>query len=155
MCLVTGFNIWVEMVNYLLVFIIVVLLIYLWIISVISVGVIVVVVSLFLCINGMFKWIMWEVSVLFENIGIVVDGMIMLGKFIIVIDKFDVKFLVVKYGGIIFDDVSFYYGENKGVINYFNFNIKLGEKVGLVGCFGAGKLILVNLLLCFYDVESG
>lgn len=92
---------------------------------------------------------------LFENIGTVVDGMTMLGKPITVTDKPDAKPLVVKHGGITFDDVSFHYGENKGVINHLNLNIKPGEKVGLVGRSGAGKSTLVNLLLRFHDVESG
>ncbi len=155
MRLVTGFNIWVEMANYLLVFTIAALSIYLWITSAISVGAIAVAVSLSLRINGMSKWIMWEVSALFENIGTVVDGMTMLGKPITVTDKPDAKPLVVKHGGITFDDVSFHYGENKGVINHLNLNIKPGEKVGLVGRSGAGKSTLVNLLLRFHDVESG
>lgn len=98
---------------------------------------------------------MWEVSALFENIGTVVDGMTMLGKPITVTDKPDAKPLVVKHGGITFDDVSFHYGENKSVINHLNLNIKPGEKVGLVGRSGAGKSTLVNLLLRFHDVESG
>ncbi|EHS7463362.1 multidrug efflux ABC transporter VcaM [Vibrio cholerae] len=155
MRLVTGFNIWVEMANYLLVFTIAALSIYLWTTSAISVGAIAVAVSLSLRINGMSKWIMWEVSALFENIGTVVDGMTMLGKPITVTDKPDAKPLVVKHGGITFDDVSFHYGENKGVINHLNLNIKPGEKVGLVGRSGAGKSTLVNLLLRFHDVESG
>ncbi|MCC4820090.1 ATP-binding cassette domain-containing protein, partial [Vibrio lentus] len=50
---------------------------------------------------------------------------------------------------------SFNYGENKGVINNLNLNIKPGEKVGLVGRSGAGKSTLVNLLLRFHDVENG
>lgn len=71
---------------------------------------------------------MWEVSALFENIGTVVDGMTMLGKPITVTDKPDAKPLVVKHGGITFDDVSFHYGENKGVINHLNLNIKPAKK---------------------------
>ena len=58
-------------------------------------------------------------------------------------------------GGIEFDDVSFHYGENKGVIDHLNLTIKPGEKVGVVGRSGAGKSTLVNLLLRFHDVESG
>ncbi|MDW3202892.1 ATP-binding cassette domain-containing protein, partial [Vibrio sp. 1865] len=61
----------------------------------------------------------------------------------------------VSQGGIQFDNVSFHYGENKGVINHLNLDIKPGEKVGLVGRSGAGKSTLVNLLLRFHDVEEG
>ena len=98
---------------------------------------------------------MWEVGALFENMGTVVDGMKTLSKPISIQDKPNAKPLVVQNGGIEFDDVSFHYGENKGVISNLTLNIKPGEKVGLVGRSGAGKSTLVNLLMRFHDVESG
>lgn len=155
MRLVTGFNIWVEIANYLLVFSIAAISIYLWMHSAISVGAIAIAISLALRINGMSKWIMWEVGGLFENIGTVVDGMKTLSQPISIEDKPGARELNVPKGGIEFNDVSFHYGENKGVINHLNLHIKPGEKVGLVGRSGAGKSTLVNLLLRFHDVESG
>ncbi len=98
---------------------------------------------------------MWEVGALFENLGTVVDGMKTLSKPIDIKDKADAKDLQVSQGGIHFDNVSFHYGEKKGVINNLDLNIKPGEKVGLVGRSGAGKSTLVNLLLRFHDVEEG
>ncbi|EHC7291445.1 ABC transporter ATP-binding protein, partial [Vibrio parahaemolyticus] len=129
--------------------------IYLWLDSAISVGAIAIAVSLALRVNGMSMWIMWEVGALFENMGTVVDGMKTLSKPIDIQDKPNAKDLVVSQGGIQFDNVSFHYGENKGVINHLNLDIKPGEKVGLVGRSGAGKSTLVNLLLRFHDVEEG
>ncbi|QXO15630.1 ABC transporter ATP-binding protein [Vibrio ostreae] len=155
MRLVTGFNIWVEIANYLLVFSIAAISIYLWMHSAISVGAIAIAISLALRINGMSKWIMWEVGGLFENMGTVVDGMKTLSQPISIEDKPGARELNVPKGGIEFNDVSFHYGENKGVINHLNLHIKPGEKVGLVGRSGAGKSTLVNLLLRFHDVESG
>ncbi|EMW7170214.1 ABC transporter ATP-binding protein [Vibrio fluvialis] len=155
MRLVTGFNIWVEISNYILVFTIAAMSIYLWMTSAITVGAIAIAISLALRINGMSKWIMWEVGGLFENMGTVVDGMHMLSKPIAIQDKPNAKALQVSQGGIEFDDVSFHYGENKGVIDHLNLIIKPGEKVGVVGRSGAGKSTLVNLLLRFHDVESG
>ncbi|MDG3086335.1 ABC transporter ATP-binding protein [Vibrio hannami] len=156
MRLVTGFNISVEIANYLLVFSVAAISIYLWMESAITIGAIAIAVSLALRINGMSMWIMWEVGSLFENMGTVVDGMSTLAKPVDITDKKDAKPLVVEQGGIEFDDVSFHYGEkDKGVINNLNLNIKPGEKVGLVGRSGAGKSTLVNLLLRFHDVESG
>lgn len=155
MRLVTGFNVWVELANYILLFSISAISIYLWMQSAISVGAIAIAVSLALRINGMSKWIMWEVGGLFENMGTVVDGMKMLSKPIDIQDDKQAKALVVSEGGIEFDDVSFHYGENKGVIDHLNLKIKPAEKVGLVGRSGAGKSTLVNLLLRFHDVESG
>ncbi len=155
MRLVTGFNICVEFANYLLVFSIAGISIYLWLDNAITVGAIAIAVSLALRINGMSKWIMWEIGGLFENLGTVIDGIKTLSKPIAIEDKKDAKPLDVPQGGIHFDNVSFNYGENKGVINNLNLNIKPGEKVGLVGRSGAGKSTLVNLLLRFHDVENG
>jgi ATP-binding cassette subfamily B multidrug efflux pump len=155
MRLVTGINICVEIINYLLVFAIAGLSIWLWIDSAITVGAIAIAVSLALRINGMSHWIMWEISALFENIGTVVDGMKTLSKPVDITDKEDAPDLNVTQGAIKFDNVSFHYGENKGVIEKLNLEIKPGEKVGLVGRSGAGKSTLVNLLLRFHDVESG
>ncbi|MFA0567529.1 ABC transporter ATP-binding protein [Vibrio gallaecicus] len=155
MRLVTAFNIWVEIANYLLVFSIAAISIMLWMDSAISVGSIAIAISLALRINGMSKWIMWEIGGLFENLGTVIDGIKTLSKPVDILDKPDAKPLTVPQGGITFDNVSFNYGENKGVINNLNLNIKPGEKVGLVGRSGAGKSTLVNLLMRFHDVESG
>ncbi|HIF5967211.1 TPA: ABC transporter ATP-binding protein [Vibrio parahaemolyticus] len=155
MRLVTGFDVAVEISNYILVFSVAALSIYLWLDSAISVGAIAIAVSLALRVNGMSMWIMWEVGALFENMGTVVDGMKTLSKPIDIQDKPNAKDLVVSQGRIQFDNVSFHYGENKGVINHLNLDIKPGEKVGLVGRSGAGKSTLVNLLLRFHDVEEG
>ncbi|MDR9827349.1 ABC transporter ATP-binding protein [Vibrio sp. FNV 38] len=155
MRLVTGFDIAVEITNYLLVFSISAISIYLWMNNAISVGSIAIAIALALRINGMSKWIMWEVSSLFENMGTVVDGMKTLSKPTSIQDAPDAQPLNVEQGLIEFDHVSFHYGENKGVINHLNLAIKPGEKVGLVGRSGAGKSTLVNLLLRFHDVEAG
>lgn len=155
MRLVTGFNISVEAINYLLVFAIAGLSIWLWMDAAITIGAIAIAVSLALRINGMSKWIMWEVGGLFENIGTVVDGMKTLAQPVAIEDKPNAPKLDVSQGGIQFDDVCFHYGEDKGVIEKLNLNIKPGEKVGLVGRSGAGKSTMVNLLMRFYDIESG
>ncbi|KHA62278.1 multidrug ABC transporter ATP-binding protein [Vibrio variabilis] len=156
MRLVTGFDVAVEITNYLLVFSVGALSIYLWMDGSISVGAIAIAIALALRINGMSMWIMWEVGALFENMGTVVDGMKTLSKPIDIQDKDNAKPLTVEQGGIEFDNVSFHYGDKtKGVISNLNLNIKPGEKVGLVGRSGAGKSTLVNLLLRFHDVESG
>lgn len=156
MRLVTGFDVAVEVTNYILVFSIGALSVYLWMDNSISVGAIAIAIALALRINGMSMWIMWEVGALFENMGTVVDGMKTLAKPVDIQDKPGAKDLVVREGGIEFDNVSFHYGDKtKGVISNLNLNIKPGEKVGLVGRSGAGKSTLVNLLLRFHDVEDG
>jgi len=103
----------------------------------------------------MSQWIMWEVSALFENIGTCYDGMAMLSKKQDIRDIDDAKALTAPKGKIEFDQVHFHYGKDKGVISNISLSIQPGEKVGLVGRSGAGKTTLMNILLRFYDLESG
>lgn len=155
MRLVTGISVSVQIINYLLAFSIAAVSIALWTDSAITVGAIAIAISLALRLNGMSQWIMWEISSLFENIGTVTDGMNTLSKTTIIQDEPNAKALVVNHGKIDFNQVCFHYGEQTGVIEDLNLNIKAGEKVGLVGRSGAGKSTLVNLLMRFYDVEKG
>ncbi len=155
MRLATGLNVMVQCLNYLLVFIITGVSIYLWSFSLVSVGAIAIAISLALRLNGMSQWIMWEVSMLFENIGTVNDGMNTLSQPLEVTDRDEAKALVVDSGAIRFEDVSFHYGKTEGVMEHLNLDIKPGEKVGVVGRSGAGKSTLVNLLLRFHDLAGG
>lgn len=58
-------------------------------------------------------------------------------------------------GHIVFDDVSFAYNGGDFVLRDVSFEVKPGERVGIVGATGAGKSTVINLLLRFYDVTSG
>ena len=126
-----------------------------WMDGAVTVGAIAVGVGLALRIVGMSQWVMWEVSALFENIGVVYDGMAMLSKSRDVEDAENAKALSVTQSNIRFDNVCFHYGKEAGVIEGLNLSVAGGEKIGLVGRSGAGKSTLVNLLLRFYDVERG
>jgi ATP-binding cassette subfamily B multidrug efflux pump len=139
------------------------LAIWLWSLSLVSIGAVAVVTGLIMRIVGMSGWILWVVAGIFENIGVVVEGMETISRPNQVLDRQDSKPLVVREGEIRFENVSFHYGgfasagasRAGGVINDISFLIRPGEKVGLVGRSGAGKSTLVNLLLRFYDVECG
>lgn len=126
-----------------------------WADGAVSVGAIAVGLGLSLRIVGMSQWVMWEVSALFENIGVVYDGMSMMSKHRDVEDAENAAELNVTESAVTFDQVSFHYGQQSGVIEGLNLAIQSGEKIGLVGRSGAGKSTLVNLLLRFYDVEKG
>ena len=151
----TQFQFAVYFNNVCLVFAVSALAIWLWLGSVVSVGSIAISIALCLRINGMSQWIMWEVSSLFENIGVVHDGMTMMVKPHEVVDQPKAQPLDVPLGQIEFEHVSFHYGKASGVIDDFSLKIKSGEKIGLVGRSGAGKTTLMNLLLRFYDLERG
>lgn len=155
MRLATGLNLSVQCINHLLSFSVASLSIWLWLENAVSVGAIAISIALALRLNGMAHWIMWEISALFENIGTVADGMSTLSKPLQIQDKAHAKALQIKKGAIDFNTVSFGYGEEKKIIDQLNLAIKPGEKIGLVGRSGAGKSTIVNLLMRFYDVESG
>lgn len=58
-------------------------------------------------------------------------------------------------GYVEFEHVKFGYDESKLIIKDFSVDIKAGQKVAIVGPTGAGKTTLINLLMKFYDVNSG
>lgn len=58
-------------------------------------------------------------------------------------------------GIIRFKNVNFSYTKEKQVLYDFNLEVKAGQKVALVGSTGSGKTTVVNLLMRFYDVDSG
>ena len=156
MRLVTRFQFCVYFINAFVVFAVSGMAIWLWLNTVVSVGSIAIAIALCLRINGMSQWVMWEVSGLFENIGVVHDGMSMMTKPHDVNDIPDSEQLVIQQGRIVFEDIDFHYGKkSSSVIEKLSLTIRPGEKIGVVGRSGAGKTTLMNLLLRFYDLESG
>jgi ATP-binding cassette subfamily B multidrug efflux pump len=102
-------------------------------------------------------WVSWEVTAIFENIGVVQEGMDSIAVPLSGVDRPGSKPLEVSRGEIRFDNVSFGYGRKDAppVVNQLNLTIRPGERVGIVGRSGAGKSTLVNLLLRFHEPESG
>jgi ATP-binding cassette subfamily B multidrug efflux pump len=96
-----------------------------------------------------------QVTGVFENIGTVQEGMLTIARPILLTDRDDARQLVVTKGEIAFDDVSFGYGREAGLIKGLTMTVRPGEKIGLVGRSGAGKTTLVNILLRFHDLEDG
>ena len=129
--------------------------IWLWYHGQVGVGAVATATAMALRVNGLSQYIMWESARLFENIGTVNDGMATLSKPHTILDKPQALPLKVTRGEIKFDHVDFSYEAGKPLLNGFNLNIKPGEKVGLIGRSGAGKSTIVNLLLRFYEPQSG
>jgi ATP-binding cassette subfamily B multidrug efflux pump len=133
---------------------------WLWSIGAVTAGAIAFAIGLVLRLKGMSHWIMWEVSGLFENIGVVQDGIETISRARSVVDKPGAPALDVSRGEIRFDAIGFHYGKDRdeldqGIIDKLSLTVKPGEKLGIVGRSGAGKSTLVSLLLRFYDLESG
>ena len=102
-------------------------------------------------------WVSWEVTAIFENVGVVQEGMQTIAVPHSGVDRPGARPLEVSRGEIRFEEVSFGYGRKDAapVLENLSLEIEPGERVGLVGRSGAGKTTLVNLLLRFHDVESG
>lgn len=127
----------------------------LWTRGALGIGAVAAATAMALRLNGISHWVMWEMSSLFEHIGTVQDGINTLSRERRVPDRLEAVPLDVTRGEVRFEQVGFSYGGSKTVIDGLNLHIRPGEKIGLVGRSGAGKSTIVNLLLRFYDVESG
>ena len=110
-------------------------------------------------IANMAGWVSWEVSGIFENVGVVQEGIQTIAVPHALVDAPSATALKVANGDIRFEQVDFSYGLSatggRSVLHDLNLHIRPGERVGVVGRSGAGKSTLVNLLLRFYDVEGG
>ncbi len=108
-------------------------------------------------IASMAGWVSWEVTGIFENVGVVQEGMETIAVPHTLTDVAGACTLEVPRGEIRFEHLTFTYGRSDGkrVLDDLNLVIRPGERVGLVGRSGAGKSTLVNLLLRFHEVEQG
>ncbi|CAI3787571.1 Putative multidrug export ATP-binding/permease protein [Pseudomonas sp. MM227] len=131
------------------------LALWLWTQSLISVGAIALATGLVIRIVNMSGWIMWVVNGIFENIGMVQDGLQTIAQPVSVTDKKGAPRLKVDRGNVRFEDVHFHYPKGDSIIEGLTLDIRPGEKIGLIGPSGAGKSTLVNLLLRLYDLPSG
>ena len=158
--LVTLLTVALNYLNALLLFMVAGTALWLWSIGAVTAGAIALSVGLVLRLQGMSHWIMWEVAGLFENIGVVQDGLETIARERSVVDAPDAKPLVVPKGEIQFEHIRFNYGRDAStgrgsVIEDLSLRVAPGEKVGLVGRSGAGKSTLVSLLMRFYDLDGG
>jgi ATP-binding cassette, subfamily B, multidrug efflux pump len=127
----------------------------LWIKGIISTGGVAFTMGLVLRLNMLLGRMMTQLNSLLRNFGTIQNSMETVARPQLVPDAPGAKPLIVSKGEIRFESVKFHYDKGEGLFEQLNLVIKPGEKIGLVGRSGAGKSTLVNLLLRFYDIESG
>jgi ATP-binding cassette subfamily B multidrug efflux pump len=131
------------------------LAIWLWNDGRIAVGTVAMALPLTWHIAAIAGWVAQNVTTIFENIGVVQEGMRTIAVPRLMPDRPDAVALQVARGAVRFERVRFGYGTAKGVLHGIDLSVAPGERVGLVGRSGAGKSTLVNLLLRFYEIEAG
>ncbi len=156
MRLTTGFMVTLAILNALLVVSTAATGIGLWAAGRVDAGVVAMALPLTWQVSNMAGWVSWEIAGIFENIGVVQEGMQSIAVPHQLVDREDAAELRVSRGAVVFDDITFRYpSSQQPVLDRFSLSIAPGERIGLVGRSGAGKSTLVNLLLRFHDVEGG
>jgi len=153
--LLTAFAALLDMLNALLMAGAGALALVLWRYGAIEVGAIAMVLPLTFQLTNMSRQIALRITEIFEDVGVVQEGMITIAQPLQLPDPDNARSLAVRAGRIDFKNVSFGYGREAGVLQDFNLIIHPGEKIGLVGRSGAGKSTVVNLLLRFFHLEGG
>ncbi len=126
-----------------------------WTSGSISTGAIAAALGLVFRLNQMSGWMMFNINGLVRNYATVQDATRTISVTPAIRDAEDAIALPRASGDIRFENVSFHYGKEGGVIDDLNLHIRPGERVALVGPSGAGKTTIVNLMLRLFDVEGG
>ena len=157
MSIITQFQFWLTFINAALLVSTACVGIWLWVSGHVGAGVVATALPLVWQVSNVSGWVSWEVSGIFENIGVVQEGMQSIAVPHSGADRSGARPLEVAQGEVRFENVTFGYGRKDAppVLDDLSLRIKPGERVGIVGRSGAGKSTLVNLLLRFYDVEGG
>src|SRR5215813_9394048 len=129
--------------------------IWLWVHGKVEVGTVAMALPMSWQIISMAGWVAMRITEIFENIGVVQEGMSAIARPIALTDRSDAAELKVTRGEIAFEDIRFGYGRENGLIDGLSLTVGAGERIGLVGRSGAGKSTLVNLMLRFFDLEDG
>jgi ATP-binding cassette subfamily B protein/ATP-binding cassette subfamily B multidrug efflux pump len=126
-----------------------------WMNGTASTGEIATVMGLMFRLNQMSGYVMFNINGLIRSYATVQDATGTISRPPAIRDASDARTMPPAKGDIRFDDVSFHYGREGGIIEGLNLHIKPGERVALVGPSGAGKTTIVNLMLRLFDVEGG
>ena len=127
----------------------------LWLTGAISVGSVAFTLSLVLRLNMLLGRMMTQLNGLMRNLGTLQNSAELVARPIALNDREDAPDLKIDKALVRFEQARFGYDPEQPVIDGLSLTIAPGEKLGLVGRSGAGKSTFVNLLLRFYDLQSG
>lgn len=106
-------------------------------------------------LNQMSGYMMFNINGLIRSYATVQDATGVISQRPAIQDAPGARVLDHAEGDIRFEDVTFNYGKEGGIIENLNLEIYPGERVALVGPSGAGKTTIVNLMLRLFEVEGG
>ncbi len=127
----------------------------LWLEAQISVGSVAFAMALTLRLNLLLGRLMGNLNGLFRSAGTTQNTMELVAQPLGLTDAPNAQPLNFKGGRIDVEDVTFHYAKGATVIDNMSLSVRPGEKIGLVGPSGAGKSTLINLMLRFYDLQTG
>ena len=104
---------------------------------------------------GWVWYISFQLTIFIREMGTIGNSLSLIRKEHDLVDKPNAYPIYIQQGNIVLERVSFAYRKNNPIFTALNLAIPAGQKVGLVGFSGSGKSTFVNLLLRFYDVDSG
>lgn len=129
--------------------------IWLWSVEAATIGLVASTLALTFRITALAEWVIDAVWAIFLNVGNLGDSLKTISQPLMIPSKKGAPDLLVNSASIDIKDLHHQYGTDKGGLSGIDLSIASGEKIGLVGASGAGKSTLVNLILRFFEAESG
>ncbi|GFE51077.1 multidrug ABC transporter ATP-binding protein [Roseobacter cerasinus] len=129
--------------------------VWLWTHGNVSLGEVAAAAALTIRLNGMSSWILWVTVRLFENGGMIREGLQSIAAPVEIADAPGAVALPRRGAEIRIENLSHHYGKDMGGLTDITLTIPEGQRVGLVGPSGAGKSTLVKLLMRFHEIEQG